>query len=98
MLIRSRIKSIPPTIIAPIAAIFLVTVVTSLSEAISIEYKRSFSYNARSEVKKDMTTVRTRIAPSPTGFPHIGTIYQALFDFAYAKKHKGAFFVRIEDT
>lgn len=42
--------------------------------------------------------VRTRIAPSPTGYPHIGTIYQALFDYAYAKKNKGVFVVRIEDT
>jgi glutamyl-tRNA synthetase len=42
--------------------------------------------------------VRTRIAPSPTGFPHIGTIYQALFDFAFARKNHGNFIVRIEDT
>lgn len=42
--------------------------------------------------------VRTRIAPSPTGYAHIGTIYQALFNYAYAKKHTGAFIVRIEDT
>ena len=42
--------------------------------------------------------VRTRIAPSPTGFPHIGTIYQALFDSAYAKKNNGVFYLRIEDT
>ncbi len=42
--------------------------------------------------------VRTRIAPSPTGFPHIGTIYQALFDFAFAKRNKGQFAIRIEDT
>jgi glutamyl-tRNA synthetase len=42
--------------------------------------------------------VRTRIAPSPTGFPHIGTIYQVLFDYAYAKKHGGQFVVRLEDT
>ncbi|HYK08355.1 MAG TPA: glutamate--tRNA ligase [Candidatus Eisenbacteria bacterium] len=42
--------------------------------------------------------VRTRIAPSPTGYPHIGTIYQALFDWAFAKKNNGIFFVRIEDT
>lgn len=42
--------------------------------------------------------VRTRIAPSPTGFPHIGTIYQALFDFAFAKRFGGKFIVRIEDT
>lgn len=42
--------------------------------------------------------VRTRIAPSPTGYPHIGTIYQVLFDYAYAKKNKGKFIIRIEDT
>ncbi|MCA9371541.1 glutamate--tRNA ligase [Candidatus Woesebacteria bacterium] len=42
--------------------------------------------------------VRTRIAPSPTGFPHIGTVYQALFDFAFARRHDGQFIVRIEDT
>jgi glutamyl-tRNA synthetase len=43
-------------------------------------------------------TVRTRIAPSPTGYPHIGTVYQVLFDYVYAHKHGGQFVVRIEDT
>ncbi|HSW96486.1 MAG TPA: glutamate--tRNA ligase [Candidatus Saccharimonadales bacterium] len=42
--------------------------------------------------------VRTRIAPSPTGYPHIGTIYQSLFDYAFAKRHHGKFIIRIEDT
>jgi glutamyl-tRNA synthetase len=42
--------------------------------------------------------VRTRIAPSPTGFPHVGTAYQALFDYVWAKKNKGRFLLRIEDT
>lgn len=42
--------------------------------------------------------VRTRIAPSPTGYPHIGTIYQALFNFAFAKRNDGKFLIRIEDT
>ncbi len=45
-----------------------------------------------------MTMIRTRVAPSPTGFPHIGTVYQALFDYAYARRNKGKFLVRIEDT
>lgn len=45
-----------------------------------------------------MKQVRTRIAPSPTGYPHIGTIYQALFNYAFAKKHNGSFIIRIEDT
>ena len=41
---------------------------------------------------------RTRIAPSPTGFPHIGTIYQVLIDYAYAHKTGGKFILRLEDT
>jgi len=43
-------------------------------------------------------TVRTRIAPSPTGDPHVGTAYVALFNRALAKKHGGRFALRIEDT
>ncbi len=42
--------------------------------------------------------VRTRIAPSPTGFPHVGTAYIALFNLAFAKSHGGEFILRIEDT
>lgn len=42
--------------------------------------------------------VRTRIAPSPTGFPHVGTAYIALFNLAFAKAHGGKFILRIEDT
>jgi glutamyl-tRNA synthetase len=43
-------------------------------------------------------TVRTRIAPSPTGDPHVGTAYIALFNLCFAKQHKGKFILRIEDT
>ncbi len=42
--------------------------------------------------------VRTRIAPSPTGFAHIGTAYVAIFNYAFAKKNQGKFILRIEDT
>ncbi len=42
--------------------------------------------------------VRVRIAPSPTGEPHIGTAYASLFNYAFAKKEKGKFILRIEDT
>jgi glutamyl-tRNA synthetase len=42
--------------------------------------------------------VRTRVAPSPTGFPHLGTLYQALIDKAIALKNNGQFLLRIEDT
>ena len=44
------------------------------------------------------SSVRVRIAPSPTGKIHVGTIRTALFNYLYARKHKGSFVVRIEDT
>jgi glutamyl-tRNA synthetase len=43
-------------------------------------------------------TVRTRVAPSPTGDPHVGTAYIALFNLAFARQHGGEFLLRIEDT
>ncbi len=43
-------------------------------------------------------TVRTRIAPSPTGDPHVGTAYIALFNMCFARAHGGQFLLRIEDT
>ncbi len=43
-------------------------------------------------------TVRTRFAPSPTGFLHIGGARTALFSRAYARRHGGTFVLRIEDT
>ncbi|WP_252176269.1 glutamate--tRNA ligase [Endozoicomonas sp. 4G] len=43
-------------------------------------------------------TVRTRVAPSPTGDPHVGTAYIALFNMAFAKSQGGQFLLRIEDT
>ncbi len=43
-------------------------------------------------------TVRTRIAPSPTGDPHVGTAYIALFNLCFARQHGGQFLLRIEDT
>ncbi len=43
-------------------------------------------------------SVRTRVAPSPTGDPHVGTAYVALFNFAFARQHEGRFVLRIEDT
>jgi glutamyl-tRNA synthetase len=45
-----------------------------------------------------MSEVRVRIAPSPTGPPHVGTAYTALFNLAFARRHQGRFVLRIEDT
>ena len=42
--------------------------------------------------------VRTRIAPSPTGDPHVGTAYVALFNYALARQNGGQFVLRVEDT
>ena len=43
-------------------------------------------------------TIRTRVAPSPTGDPHVGTAYMALFNRCFARAHGGQFILRIEDT
>ncbi len=45
-----------------------------------------------------MAEVRVRFAPSPTGFPHIGNIRTALFNWLFARHHGGEFILRIEDT
>ena len=42
--------------------------------------------------------VRVRVAPSPTGPPHVGTAYIALFDYAFSRARGGQFVLRIEDT
>lgn len=44
------------------------------------------------------TTIRTRFAPSPTGYLHLGGARTSLFSWAFAKHHKGVFVLRIEDT
>jgi len=45
-----------------------------------------------------MAKIRTRFAPSPTGFMHLGVLRTALYAWLYAKKHDGTFILRIEDT
>ncbi len=57
--------------------------------------KNSTNFFWRKAKKK---LVRVRIAPSPTGFFHIGTARAALFNFLFAKKNEGSFILRIEDT
>jgi glutamyl-tRNA synthetase len=44
------------------------------------------------------TSVRLRFAPSPTGYPHVGNIRTALFNWLFARHHRGKFILRIEDT
>src|SRR5574344_1704961 len=45
-----------------------------------------------------MATVRTRFAPSPTGFMHVGNLRTALYSYLLARSQKGRFVLRIEDT
>ncbi|MDR2973430.1 MAG: glutamate--tRNA ligase, partial [Propionibacteriaceae bacterium] len=45
-----------------------------------------------------LTPARVRVAPSPTGDPHVGTAYMSLFNLAYARQTGGKFVLRIEDT
>ena len=45
-----------------------------------------------------MSKIITRIAPSPTGKFHIGGLRTALYNYLFAKKNKGTFIIRIEDT
>jgi glutamyl-tRNA synthetase len=49
-------------------------------------------------VSEEGQPVRLRIAPSPTGDPHVGTAYISLFNYAFAKQRGGKFILRIEDT
>ena len=53
---------------------------------------------ARKEDEKRQVEVRTRFAPSPTGSIHIGGIRTALFNYYYARRQRGKFILRIEDT
>ena len=43
-------------------------------------------------------TIRTRFAPSPTGYLHVGGLRTALYNYLFAKKNSGKFILRIEDT
>ncbi len=47
---------------------------------------------------KSHTSIRTRFAPSPTGYLHIGGLRTALYSFLFARHHDGGFYLRIEDT
>ena len=48
--------------------------------------------------EKHTTAPRLRVAPSPTGDPHVGTAYMSLFNLAFARQQGGSFVLRIEDT
>jgi len=47
---------------------------------------------------ENIKKIRTRFAPSPTGYVHVGSVRTALYNYLFAKKHSGDFLLRIEDT
>jgi len=49
-------------------------------------------------VNNNATHIKTRFAPSPTGYLHVGGARTALFNYLFAKKFGGTFLLRIEDT
>jgi glutamyl-tRNA synthetase len=58
----------------------------------------TFELNETDKKEAGDRPVRVRFAPSPTGGLHIGGVRTALFNYLFAKKHNGTFFLRIEDT
>merc|ERR1712023_210524 len=70
-----------------------------LDHAKPVEGRYNAGFIKRPETfQEGFMTVRTRIAPSPTGDPHVGTAYIALFNYCFAKSQGGQFLLRIEDT
>jgi len=63
-----------------------------------MSFRRYLNKGDGREIMQKRTEIRTRLAPSPTGDPHVGTAYQALFGYAWARKNGGKFILRIEDT
>jgi len=59
---------------------------------------RNFNFLYFSNMSEIPQKIRTRFAPSPTGFVHIGSVRTALYSYLFAKKNKGDFLLRIEDT
>lgn len=58
----------------------------------------SYTSNFSDADSGTISSVRVRIAPSPTGDPHVGTAYIGLINMVFAKQHNGKFIIRIEDT
>ena len=71
-----------------------------LADLLFPEVDKDFNYYLNKYKKRNLPAGAevTRIAPSPTGFLHVGTIYGALADYFTAKNSNGVFYMRLEDT
>lgn len=63
-----------------------------------LAWPAAFRYHARPMTSSSATTVKTRFAPSPTGYLHLGNVRTALFNALLARAQGGSFLLRIEDT
>ncbi len=68
-----------------------------MGDALDLFYKERIYVNYGDSNIMDKI-IRTRIAPSPTGYLHLGTVRTALFNYLFAQVNDGKFFLRIEDT
>ncbi|WP_255358549.1 glutamate--tRNA ligase [Terrabacter sp. Root181] len=74
------------------------------SSSVSVEGDAGDQVEIRTEEAPRVSTsdgsgpVRTRVAPSPTGDPHVGTAYMSLFNLAFTRQQGGQFVLRVEDT
>ena len=64
----------------------------------SVEVRPSAEASQRVSTSDGSGQVRTRVAPSPTGDPHVGTAYMSLFNLAFTRQQGGQFVLRVEDT
>lgn len=107
MFLQKNINTIrlkPSAVYDPFLFLQLIPLSLSVANGIQtdVKQKRTEDKNPQKNRSSLMThahkEVRVRIAPSPTGDPHIGTAYIALFNYVFTKKNNGKFIIRIEDT
>ena len=63
-----------------------------------VEHDWEYYENLYPERNLDDKAIVTRYAPSPTGLPHMGNMFQCFMAYCFAKQSNGVFFVRVEDT
>ncbi len=97
--IRSRTKTFPPPVTRRIGKVLLTEMnpKSGLTKGPCKPIRERINLS-RTNMKSEEGKIRTRFAPSPTGFLHIGGARTALFNWLYARHTGGAFILRIEDT
>lgn len=68
------------------------------SSSVEVQSRRHLCEHSHALTGSSSVPVRVRFAPSPTGFVHLGGLRTAFYNYLFAKKHNGAFILRVEDT